>query len=86
MYKRQAYWTLFDNFQVTYLGADDMSGAKSAMEALIGNAQELLNKEALTTQEAKDGLNKAIEAATAVVDNLTPETYKEHSEALNASM
>ena len=81
-----AYWTLFDNFQVTYLGADDMSGAKSAMEALIGNAQELLNKEALTTQEAKDGLNKAIEAATAVVDNLTPETYKEHSEALNAAM
>jgi len=81
-----AYWTLFDNFQVTYLGADDMSGAKSAMEALIGNAQELLNKEALTTQEAKDGLNKAIKAATAVVDNLTPETYKEHSEALNAAM
>ena len=39
---------------------------------------ELLNKEALTTQEAEDGLNKAIEAATAVVDNLTPETYKEH--------
>ena len=40
----------------------------------------------MTTQEAKDGLNKAIEAATAVVDNLTPETYKEHSEALNAAM
>ena len=81
-----AYWTLFDNFQVTYLGADDMTGAKSAMEALIGNAQDMLNKEALTTQEAKDGLNKAIEAATAVVDNLTPETYKEHSEALNAAV
>ena len=81
-----AYWTLFDNFQVTYLGADDMTGAKSAMEALIGNAQDMLNQEALTTQEAKDGLNKAIEAATAVVDNLTPETYKEHSEALNAAV
>ena len=81
-----AYWTLFDNFQVTYLGADDMTGAKSAMEALIGNAKDMLNKEALTTQEAKDGLNKAIEAATAVVDNLTSETYKEHSEALNAAV
>ena len=31
-------------------------------------------------------LNKAIEEAVAVADNLTPETYKEHFDALTEAM
>ena len=41
--------------------------------------------DALTTQEAKDGLGKAIESAAAV-EELTPEIYKEQTEALNAAI
>jgi hypothetical protein len=46
----------------------------------------MLAAESLTTQDAKDGLNKAIEEAVAVADNLTPETYKEHFYALTEAM
>ena len=81
-----AAWAVFDNFQVTYLGADDMSGAKSALDVQIQAAKDMLAAESLTTQDAKDGLNKAIEEAVAVADNLTPETYKEHFDALTEAM
>lgn len=81
-----AAWAVFDNFQITYLGADDMSGAKSALDVQIQAAKDMLAAESLTTQDAKDGLNKAIEGAVAVVENLTPETYKEHFDALNEAM
>ena len=81
-----AAWAVFDNFQVTYLGADDMSGAKSALDVQIQAAKDMLAAESLTTQDAKDGLNKAIEEAVAVADNLTPETYKEHFYALTEAM
>ena len=81
-----AAWAVFDNFQITYLGADDMSGAKSALDVQIQAAKDMLAAESLTTQDAKDGLNKAIEGAVAVVVNLTPETYKEHFDALNEAM
>lgn len=81
-----AAWAVFDNFQITYLGADDMSGAKSALDVQIQAAKDMLAAESLTTQDAKDGLNKAIEEAVAVADNLTPETYKEHFDALTEAM
>ena len=81
-----AAWAVFDNFQVTYLGADDMSGAKSALDVQIQAAKDMLAAESLTTQDAKDGLNKAIEEAVDVADNLTPETYKEHFDALTEAM
>ena len=45
----------------------------------------MLSSDTLTTQEAKDALTKAIEAANAVAD-LTPELYEEHTVALNAAI
>ena len=78
-------WVIFDNFQVEYLGADNMEGAQTALDALVREANGMLASEVLTTQEAKDGLNKAIEAASAVGE-LTPEVYKEQTEALNAAI
>ena len=80
-----AAWVIFDNFQVEYLGADNMEGAQTALDALVREANGMLASEVLTTQEAKDGLNKAIEAASAVGE-LTPEVYKEQTEALNAAI
>ena len=80
------YWTAFDNFHVTYLGADDMSGAKSAVAALIQNANDMLYKEVLTTVEAKNDLETAVANALGAVENLTPESYKECCDALNAAI
>ena len=80
-------WVVFDNFQVTYLGADDMSGASSALNALIEEATKLLNAESLSTTETRDALNKAIEDATAAAaGDMTPEVYAAQTEALNAAM
>ena len=59
-------WVIFDNFQVEYLGAGNMEGAQTALDALIREANGMLASDVLTTQEAKDGLSKAIEAASAV--------------------
>ena len=78
-------WVIFDNFQVEYLGADNMEGAQTALDALVREANGMLASEVLTTQEAKDALTKAIEAANAVAD-LTPELYEEHTVALNAAI
>ena len=78
-------WVIFDNFQVEYLGADNMEGAQTALDALIREANGMLASDVLTTQEAKDGLSKAIEAASAVGE-LTPEVYKEQTESLNAAI
>ena len=80
-----AAWVVYDNFQVEYLGADNMDGAYTALDALLRDANAMLSSDTLTTQEAKDGLNKAIEAASAVGE-LTPEVYKEQTEALNAAI
>lgn len=78
-------WVVYDSFQIKYLGADNMDGAQTALDALVGNAEEMLSSDALTTQEAKDGLGKAVEAASAI-GILTPEVYKEQAEALNAAI
>ena len=80
-------WTVFDKFQVEYLGADDMTGAVTSLNALITQATEMLNKEVLTTQEAKDALSKAIESANAAAEGeLTLEIYTEQVDALNAAI
>ena len=80
-----AAWVVYDNFQVEYLGADNMDGAYTALDALLRDANAMLSSDTLTTQEAKDALTKAIEAANAVAD-LTPELYEEHTVALNAAI
>ena len=58
---------------------------QTALDALIREANGMLASDVLTTQEAKDGLSKAIEAASAVGE-LTPEVYKEQTESLNAAI
>ena len=80
-------WTVFDKFQVEYLGADDMTGAVTSLNALITQATEMLNKEVLTTQEAKDALSAAIESANAAAEgDLTLEVYTKQVAALNAAI
>ncbi|MCD8318471.1 MAG: hypothetical protein LUC45_06390 [Paraprevotella sp.] len=80
-------WALFDNFKVTYLGADDLTGAASSLTALIDEAKTMSYKEDLTTAEAKDKLNNAILAATDVLNNnLTTETFKEQKANLNEAI
>lgn len=81
-------WACFDKFRVEYLGAGDMSGAYSSLEALIAQATEMRDKkEVITTQEALDGLNAAIETANGIVGGeLTLETYNGQMEALNAAI
>ena len=80
------YWALFDNFQVTY-HEGDMSGAEGTLNALIEKATDLVNQEGLTTQEAKDGLHTAIEAANeAMGKELTLETYTKNKTALNEAI
>ena len=81
-------WTTYDNFRLKYLGAEDMSGAVSALEARIADAKVLLDDvETLTTKAAKDALQKAIADATAALEaELTQESYAVNSEALNAAM
>ena len=65
-----------------------MTGAVSALEARIADAKVLLDdEETLTTQAAKDALQKAIADATAALETeLTQESYAVHSEALNAAI
>ena len=81
-------WVVFDNFQVEYLGAEDMTGATSTINALIAQAQDMVNdEETLTTTEANEGLNEAIASANkAIADGLTQETYKEQTASLNAAI
>ena len=83
----EAAWIVYDNFQVTYLGADDMTGATAALNAVIQEATDMLNAEQLTTQETRDALAKAIEAATAAVGQpVTPEIYAGQVAALREAM
>ncbi|MEE0574960.1 MAG: hypothetical protein UC662_15555 [Paraprevotella clara] len=81
------YWALFDNFQIKYLGAGDVSGAEGTLNALIEEATKLLNSEGVTTIEAKDGLNSTIQAATkAIEDGLNMDSYKENKTALSEAI
>ena len=76
-------WCIFDNFTLTYLGADDVSGATSALESLIEQAQEYLDSDDLITTEAIEALNAAIEAANAGLSDLDLDTYTTLTAALN---
>lgn len=77
----------FDNFKVEYLGAEDMTGALSAINSLIQDATNMLNQDALTTAEAKEGLSQAIEEAQKAVEaGLTLESYTEQAASLNEAI
>ena len=61
--------------------------SKLKINALIATATDMVNKEVLTIQEAKDGLNAAIESANkAVSEGLTLEVYNEQVAGLNAAI
>ena len=80
-------WALFDNFQVTYLGADDMTGANATLNALIQEAKTLAAGDTLATADTRKALNDAVTAANnAVSGTLTEETYQSNTDALNEAM
>ena len=69
------------NEVVCYVGED------GKLRLGIKTATDMVNKEVLTTQEAKDGLNTAIESANkAVSEGLTLEVYNEQVADLNAAI
>ena len=81
------YWTAFDNFKISYLGANDGSGLVTPIQALIESAQAELAKTDLSTEEAKENLNKAIADATAALEGeLTVEISKTNIAALNEAI
>lgn len=84
----KAAWVTYDNFQVTYLGANDMTGAVSSLNALIAQATEMAtNEEVPNTTEAKEILNTAIQNANqAISDGLTIDSYKAQTASLNTAI
>ena len=80
-------WTPFDEFTIAYVPGD-VSGLVATLESNVAAAQTMLNSEAVSTTEAKEGLDAAITSASAVLeagstdaDELTAE-----SEALIAAI
>lgn len=80
-------WTPFDEFTIAYVPGD-VTGLVATLESNVAAAQTMLNSEAVSTTEAKDGLDAAITSASAVLeagstdaDELTAE-----SEALIAAI
>lgn len=80
-------WTPFDEFTIAYVPGD-VTGLVATLESNVATAQTMLNNEAVSTTEAKDGLDAAITSASAVLeagstdaDELTAE-----SEALIAAI
>ncbi len=57
------YWCAFDNFQITYLGADDASGLIYGLDIKIQEAQAQLANTAMSVQETKTNLTNVITAA-----------------------
>lgn len=82
----QGTWSIFDNIQVTYLGADNYDGAKDAVNEELARAQKALETDTVATQTALDTLNIAIAYANSVVENLTEETYNKAVDTLQAAI
>lgn len=79
-------WSIFDNIQITYLGADNYDGAKDLVNEEIARAQEALTTDTVATQTALDTLNIAIAYANSVVDALTEDTYNKAVDTLQAAI
>ena len=80
-------WTLFDNFHIQYLGAADMTGAVSALNAKIAEANAALADKAITTEEAYNALSQAIQdAEKALEGELTEEIYTAQIESLDEAI
>lgn len=80
-------WTLFDNFHIQYLGATDMTGAVSALNAKITEANTVLADKAVTTEEAYNALVQAIQdAKNALEGELTEEIYTAQIKALDEAI
>ena len=61
-------WTPFDSFKISYVPGD-VSGLIATLQSNVEAAQTMLNSEAVSTTEAKEGLDAAIVAAQAVLEN-----------------
>ncbi|WP_337646647.1 hypothetical protein [Paraprevotella clara] len=80
-------WTLFDNFHIQYLGAADMTGAVSALNAKIAEANAALADKAITTEEAYNALSQAIQDAEKSLESeLTEEIYTAQIKALDEAI
>lgn len=80
-------WTLFDNFHIQYLGATVMTGAVSALNAKITEANTALDDKAITTEEAYNALSQAIQDAEKTLESeLTEEIYTAQIKALDEAI
>lgn len=61
-------WTPFDSFKISYIPGD-VSGLVATLQSNVEAAQAMLTNEAVTTTEAKDGLDAAIVAAQGVLES-----------------
>lgn len=61
-------WTPFDSFKIAYIPGD-VSGLIATLQSNVEAAQTMLNSEVVSTIEAKEGLDAAIVAAQAVLEN-----------------
>ena len=85
----QGAWLVFDNFKVEYLGGGNQSDPTLAINQKIEEAQRVLdNVDNYTTDEAKEGLNAAIEEANKVVEggDITEEMRDEQVAKLDAAI
>ena len=62
------YWATFDNFSIKYLGAENMEGFVSILNGKITEAKDEQAAEGVTTTEAKNALNLAINNATRALE------------------
>ncbi len=61
-------WTPFDSFKISYIPGD-VSGLIATLQSNVEAAQTMLNSEAVSTTEAKEGLDAAIVTAQGVLDS-----------------
>ncbi len=80
-------WTPFDEFTIAYVPGD-VSGLVATLESNVATAQTMLNNEAVSTTEAKDGLDAAITSASAVLEAVSTDADEltAESEALIAAI
>lgn len=62
------YWATFDNFSIKYLGAENMEGFVSILNGKITEAKDEQAAAGVTTTEAKNALNLAINNATRALE------------------
>ncbi len=65
-FQQSGYWTLFDNFRLTYLGVMDIEDIATALESRMEEAQQLLSEHIQGV--VADSLTNVVEAVRLVLD------------------